>query len=115
MNFSSWAVARREELHARNIVLDYRLLRLRYLQLLNEHRDPDAAIEYAQTHFREFIPTQLEDIKILMGSLAFIDELEESPYADLFELHHWEEARDKLVEACCELNGIPSRSPLALG
>lgn len=53
----AWATAHRDSLEAQNSSLEFKLHRLRFIELLREGANHQTeAISYARLHFRKFVP-----------------------------------------------------------
>ncbi|KAJ2768639.1 hypothetical protein IWQ56_001582 [Coemansia nantahalensis] len=117
-----WAVARRAELEAAGIALEFALHRLRFLQLV-EGGQTIEALRYAREWFPRFgraatqggeAAAQLEEIERLMGVVIYARRLEASPYAGQFAAQRWEDGARAFASAFCRLLGLAAESPLSV-
>ncbi|KAG9289045.1 hypothetical protein G9A89_015594 [Geosiphon pyriformis] len=106
-----WARSQRIELERRGSSLEFQLHRLHFIQfLVNQCRDE--ALQYAQLNFQYFKTHHLRDIQRLMCSLAYINRLSSSPYADLLSAEGWTDIQNTFATDFCSLLGLSRESPL---
>ncbi|KAJ2784038.1 hypothetical protein H4R18_001351 [Coemansia javaensis] len=130
-----WAVARRGELEAAGIDLEFALHRLRFLQLV-ERAQTGEALRYAREWFPRFgrappagsddaaaprpqaagaAPgAHMAEIEHLMGIFIYARRLAASPYAALFAAQRWEDGARAFSSAFCALLGLSAASPLSV-
>jgi len=106
----NWVMAKREELISKNSPLEFKLHRLKFIDLVKNGRCKEA-LDYAKnfSRFRE----HLKEVQRLMGSFAFVRMgLENSPYSDLLDPVNWLEVNDILAKDACSFLGLSINSPL---
>lgn len=117
----SWARHNSALLDARGSNLEFDLCRLQYITLFtNPTAGPAAAIPYARNTFPTFPPRYAAQIRELVGALAYLPNLAESPYASLFASASSDTAADSTYLAAaqaftsefCALLSLSSASPL---
>eukprot|EP00112_Aurelia_sp_Birch-Aquarium-sp1_P019420 Seg48.11 transcript_id=Seg48.11/GoldUCD/mRNA.D3Y31 product="Protein RMD5 A" protein_id=Seg48.11/GoldUCD/D3Y31 len=105
-----WVQSKREELIEKSSPLEFKLHRLKFIDLIKEGRCKEA-LEYSKnfSRFRE----NMKEIQRLMGCFAFMRVgLENSPYSDLLDPVNWLEINDILAKDACSLLGLSISSPL---
>lgn len=111
-----WAQAHRESLEAQNSCLEFKLHRLRFIDLIQ--RGPlgqTEAIMYARTHFHQFINRHEKEIQILMGMFLYLPHgIGNSPYRHLLDPNLWAEIHDVFTRDACALLGLSVDSPLSV-
>ncbi|KAG0344070.1 hypothetical protein BG004_004762 [Podila humilis] len=106
-----WAVRHRTELEIRSSILEFKLHRQRYLQLLEVNRKGDA-IAYARQNFPYFGTRHTQDIQRLMGSILYFNRIKTSPYADLIAPSANSDIQHMFTRDFCSLIGLSCDSPL---
>ncbi|CAH1176938.1 unnamed protein product [Phaedon cochleariae] len=111
----AWAVVHRESLEGQNSTLEFKLHRLRFIELLkNGPAFQTEAISYARTHFRKYVHRHEKDIQTLMGMLLYIPNgISPSPYTTLLDSEMWIEIYEIFIRESCQLLGVCINSPLA--
>ncbi|XP_049763052.1 E3 ubiquitin-protein ligase RMND5A [Schistocerca cancellata] len=111
-----WAQAHRESLDAQNSSLEFKLHRLRFIDLIQ--RGPGGqkdAIRYARTHFQQFVNRHEKEIQSLMGMLLYLPHgIDKSPYSHLLDPNMWVEIADVFTRDACSLLGLSVDSPLTV-
>ncbi|KAF1835316.1 hypothetical protein BDW02DRAFT_638728 [Decorospora gaudefroyi] len=124
-----WARERSEALEARGSNLEFELCRLQFICLYTgatpdtqdtamdtDDENPAGTLSawaYAQQEFRPFQKRYAREIHQLMGSLAFWQNVQDSPYARLFYNESaWEEVAHAFNREFCSLLGLSADSPL---
>ncbi|KAJ5086005.1 hypothetical protein N7532_010776 [Penicillium argentinense] len=117
----TWSRENREALAARGSNLEFELCRLQYVWLYhNKSLEPTnqpgnwkAAMEYARQEFADLGPRYQAEIQRLLGAMAFIPNLQGSPYAAIFNNSSaWEEVSQSFTGEFCSLLGLSADSPL---
>ncbi|XP_055341912.1 E3 ubiquitin-protein ligase RMND5A-like [Paramacrobiotus metropolitanus] len=111
-----WTMEHREQLEQRHSVLEYKLHRLQFIELIRRFpHDPRAILEYSR-HFQRFrCNDQIKDVQRLMGSLLFLNQgLEKSPYRDLISQDLWLDVSETFTKEACALLGLSMESPLTV-
>lgn len=111
-----WARQNRERLQMQFSSLEFKLHRLRFIDLIGKgvHRQTEA-VNYARENFPRFAQNHEQDIQVLMGSLLFLKQgIVDSPYASLLEPVHWLEICDIFTRDACTLLGLSVDSPLTV-
>ncbi|KAI9720284.1 MAG: hypothetical protein M1828_005747 [Chrysothrix sp. TS-e1954] len=114
-----WARSNRAVLDKRGSNLEFDLCRLRYVSLFISNapgEGPLAAVQYAQITFPRFPSQYSEQIRQLLGALAFVKNITRSPYASLFSASSSEAisstAATAFTSEFCALLSLSSASPL---
>uniref|UniRef100_K3WCZ0 CTLH domain-containing protein n=1 Tax=Globisporangium ultimum (strain ATCC 200006 / CBS 805.95 / DAOM BR144) TaxID=431595 RepID=K3WCZ0_GLOUD len=137
-----WARKHRKDLRQQNIEIEFELVRLQYVDLIEKCTDPVDALNFATEEFSVFHDTHSKGMEMsmrsgsacalfsstqyksnefdgfaveihrLMGCLVFKNRLNESPYRDLFTDTRWEDIRTSIIRACCRLRRVPFKSYL---
>eukprot|EP00794_Sanderia_malayensis_P005489 gene5489-6174_t len=105
-----WVESKRDELDAKNSPLEFKLHRLKFIDLIVKG-DCTEALAYSKnfSRFRD----NLKEIQKLMACFAFVKVgLENSPYAELLDSINWLEINDILAKEACTLMGLSVSSPL---
>ncbi|CAG8619125.1 4553_t:CDS:2 [Paraglomus occultum] len=106
-----WAGSKREELERRGSSLEFQLHRLHFVQCLTNQRSEEAII-YAKNNFHYFKERHLAEIQRLMGSIAYFNKLNTSPYAELLSPDSWTDIQHQFTRDFCSLLGMSWESPL---
>lgn len=111
-----WAQAHRQSLEAQNSSLEFKLHRLRFIDLIQRGPLGQAeAIMYARTHFHQFIHRHEKEIQILMGMFLYLPHgISNSPYRHLLDPNLWAEIHDVFTRDACALLGLSVDSPLSV-
>ncbi|KAF1332689.1 Rmd5 family protein, partial [Globisporangium splendens] len=107
-----WARKHRKDLRQQSIEIEFELVRLQYVDLIEKCTDSVEALNFATDEFSAFHDTHSKEIHRLMGCLVFKNRLTESPYRDLFTETRWEDIRTSIIRACCRLRRVPFKSYL---
>ncbi|KAI9785964.1 MAG: hypothetical protein M1839_008230 [Geoglossum umbratile] len=121
-----WARSKHEALEARGSNLEFELGRLQFVWLFmgggnggtpgstEDMLDgPRGALAYAQREFSIFQDKYLREIQNLTGALAFLPNLQGSPYNRIFYNDSaWEEVANSFTREFCSLLGLSADSPL---
>ncbi|CAG5122496.1 unnamed protein product, partial [Candidula unifasciata] len=111
-----WAERNKEELNKRNSPLDFKLHRLRFIELIRYGAVKQSEIlDYARK-LAPFAELHTKDMQLLMGSLLYLKQgIENSTYSFLFEASSWAEICDIFTRDACSLLGLSVESPLSVG
>ncbi|KAF5276027.1 hypothetical protein FQA39_LY00823 [Lamprigera yunnana] len=111
----AWATALHDNLEAINSSLEFKLHRLKFIELLKQGAEYQTeAITYARTHFRQFVRRHEKDIQMLMGMLLYIPNgIGTSPYSFMLDNEMWVEIYEVFTIDACNLLGVSVDSPLA--
>ncbi|KAH0564944.1 hypothetical protein GP486_001664 [Trichoglossum hirsutum] len=118
-----WARSKHEALEARGSNLEFELGRLQFVWLFmgggthantgNALNGPKGALAYARREFNMFQDKYLREIQNLTGALAFLPNLQGSPYNRIFYNDSaWEEVANSFTREFCSLLGLSADSPL---
>jgi E3 ubiquitin-protein transferase RMND5 len=110
-----WARHNSTALESRGSNLEFELCCLRYVTLFLSSSDNGQmeALTYAQREFRRFNGRYLNEIQQLIAALAFMSNLEESPYANRFNNPaSWDEVATSFTREFCSLLELSADSPL---
>ncbi|KAK3828654.1 MAG: CTLH/CRA C-terminal to lish motif domain-containing protein [Benniella sp.] len=78
-----WARRHRAKLEQRSSTLEFKLLQQKYLQLLRRQQ-PLEAVSLARQNFGYYANNHLHEISRLMCCILYMDQIESSPYSDLW-------------------------------
>eukprot|EP01135_Chromosphaera_perkinsii_P009413 Nk52_evm89s1737 gene=Nk52_evmTU89s1737 len=106
-----WACARKGVLEKKGSLLEFKLRKLQFIQLLQKGNTGDA-LRYARSNFAPFSVTHMKEIQRLMGSFLYVGRLDQSPYSDFFDPILWSEISHSFTRDCCTLLGLSYDSPL---
>eukprot|EP00249_Psilotum_nudum_P017319 c26259_g1_i1 orf=253-1398(-) len=109
----TWAKSHREELLQKGSSLEFRLLQLKFVQLLHRGKRSDA-IQFARGAFGPFATRHMGEIQRLMGCLLWADRIGSSPYSDLLSPTHWDVIAMDFTRECCSLLCQSYESPLCV-
>lgn len=112
-----WVTQYSSELDERKSVLEFKLRRLAYLQLLEQGINSQSeAIAYTRAHFNKFINRFEKEIQMLMGCLIYIgpNGFANTPYSSLFNEDLWMDAADAYLKESCEIVGVNKDSCLEI-
>ncbi|KAG6594311.1 RMD5 family protein [Phytophthora cinnamomi] len=107
-----WARKHRKELGRLDIDIEFELVRLKYVDILESSPDMMDAVNFANKELPYFHQTHAEEVGVLMSCVLYKGKLEESPYKKLFNDDRWDEIHDAVIRACCRLRRVPYRSYL---
>ncbi|EGZ19238.1 hypothetical protein PHYSODRAFT_491096 [Phytophthora sojae] len=108
-----WAQKHRKELGSLDIDIEFELVRLKYVDILESSPDMMDAVNFANKELPYFHQTHAEaEVGVLMSCVLYKGKLEESPYKKLFNADRWDEIHDAVIRACCRLRRVPYRSYL---
>ncbi|KAH0808360.1 hypothetical protein GEV33_014435 [Tenebrio molitor] len=110
----AWATAHHDSLEAQNSSLEFKLHRLKFIELLKQGASHQTdAISYARIHFRKFVLRHEKDIQTLMGMLLYVPNgIGSSPYSCLLDSEMWIEIYELFTHDACQLLGVSVNSPL---
>lgn len=120
-----WARERSDILEARGSNLEFELCRLQFVCLYVGHgqdqqmlgdENPDGPLQawtYARREFVQFQKRYARDVQQLMGSMAYWENVEDSPYQRYFYNDSaWDEVAHSFNREFCSLLGLSADSPL---
>jgi len=105
-----WIFANRGKLKQKSSKLEFKLLSLKYCDILREGKSDDA-LEYARTHFTQY-PLHFKEIQKLITCLLWIGNFEKSPYAEIVSPSCWDKVTKELIMEYHHLLDQPINSPL---
>ena len=118
-----WARNYSEMLEARGSNLEFELVKLQFIWLFMG-KEPDTnqsvasgglskALEYARREFSGFQSRYLREIQQLVTGMAYVPNLQTSPYRHIFHNDSaWEEVANSFTREFCSLLGLSADSPL---
>ena len=107
-----WARSNSEALESRGSNLEFELCRLKYVTLFLSGGQMEA-LAYAQREFQHFRGRYLAEIQQLICAMAYVSNLEESPYATRFNnTASWDEVATSFTREFCSLLELSAESPL---
>ncbi|RLN95174.1 hypothetical protein BBJ28_00005748 [Nothophytophthora sp. Chile5] len=126
-----------DKLNRLDIDIEFELVRLKYVDILQSSPDMMDAVNFANKELPFFHQTHAEgkqwqidnagvgvdrdvnnshefraEVGILMSCVLYKGKLEESPYKKLFNENRWEDIHDAVIRACCRLRRVPYQSYL---
>nr|CCA21882.1 RMD5 family protein putative [Albugo laibachii Nc14] len=104
-----WAQSRRRDLCTIRSDIEFELIQLKYLDLLEKCTDVMDAIKFANAELSLFHDTHMREIGRLMSCALYKKDLQNSPYKELFQPERWMEVRESMVLACCNVERVPYR------
>uniref|UniRef100_A0AAV1TSG7 Uncharacterized protein n=1 Tax=Peronospora matthiolae TaxID=2874970 RepID=A0AAV1TSG7_9STRA len=107
-----WARNNRKELRLMDVDIEFQLVRLKYVDILESSLDMMDAVSFAKKELASFHQTHAEEVGVLMSCMLYKGRLEESPYRNHFSDNRWKEIYDAVIRACCRLRRVPYRSYL---
>lgn len=114
----AWARENSTALETRGSNLEFELGKLQFVWVFTGGPNPDQprpseALQYARKEFAHFQSRYLKEIRQLAGAMAFVPNLAESPYRQIF-LHDntWENLANMFTREFCSLLGLSAESPL---
>lgn len=109
-----WARSNSEALESRGSNLEFELCRLKYISLFLGGGQMEA-LAYAQKEFQHFRGRYLAEIQQLIAAVAFVTNLEESPYHSRFNnTASWDEVATSFTREFCSLLELSADSPYTL-
>ncbi|RNA39808.1 RMD5 -like protein [Brachionus plicatilis] len=108
-----WCQMNSKELKAIHSNLEFKLHRLRFIQLVQQ--GPKAQLEVLKysRNFTQFANECSKEIQRLMGSLIYMSSgLDNSPYSSYLGAELWEEIEEEFIKNSCKLMGLPVECPL---
>lgn len=107
-----WARSNSHALESRGSNLEFELCRLKYIALFLQEGQMEA-LAYAQREFQHFRGRYLAEIQQLIAAMAFVSNLEESPYSSRFSnTASWDEVATSFTREFCSLLELSADSPL---
>jgi len=118
-----WAERNADGLEANSSNLEFELNRLQFIWLLkgpavnglpdDERNGLLGALQYARQHFWKFQTRHGKQIRELMTAIVFSNNIQDSPYRSLFEIHSaFEEVAHSFAREFCSLLHLSAESPL---
>lgn len=110
-----WAHTHAVKLREMNSSLEFKLHRLKFINLIKEGPSAQLAALYYSKNFEKFADQHARDIQILMGSLLFLRHgIQNSSYSHLLSTIYWDEICDIFTRDACTLMGMSMESPLSV-
>jgi E3 ubiquitin-protein transferase RMND5 len=107
-----WARRNGEALESRGSNLEFELCRLKFKMIFTSDDDMEALF-YARRELQHFLGRYLSEIMPLLTAMAYRSNLEESPYASLFNnTASWDEVATLFTREFCSLLELSADSPL---
>lgn len=118
-----WAHQNTRELEARGSDLEFELCKRQYIYLIQQQRQQgfdeeglSAAMVYAQSNFPRFAERHAKEIAQLASALVFRNNVQNSPYADIFDSNlpgsGFDDVASSFTREFCSLLGLSAESPL---
>ncbi|KAF5206462.1 E3 ubiquitin-protein transferase rmnd5a [Thalictrum thalictroides] len=108
-----WAANNRDHLVQNGSILELKLHRLQFVEILQNGSRGDA-LHYARTYLSPFASVHMAEIQKLMACLLWAGRLDSSPYAEFLSPTHWEKLAEELTQQFCSVLGQSYDSPLAV-
>ncbi|EDW56555.1 E3 ubiquitin-protein ligase RMND5A [Drosophila sechellia] len=111
-----WAKMYSQQLSDRHSLIEFRLHRMRFMQLVSYGLDSQReAISYARLNFKKFAVRYEHEIANLMASFIYLPSgLENSPYKHFLGQEKWTELSFIFLKDACQLLGISKNSALSV-
>ncbi|RWS28408.1 Protein RMD5-like protein [Leptotrombidium deliense] len=111
-----WAKSHREWLNEQNSLLEFKLHRLQFVELLSQGIEKQSElIAYARANFQVLAERHENEIQSLMGSLLYLKMgIESSPYSHFLDPINWNEICEVFTRDACALLGLSVDSPLSV-
>ncbi|KAI8777676.1 E3 ubiquitin-protein ligase RMND5A-like [Biomphalaria glabrata] len=111
-----WAERNRDELNRKKSPLEFKLHRLRFIELIKHGSMKQIEVLQYAKKLAPFAELHTKDMQLLMGSLLYLNNgIENSTYSFLFEDSSWIEICDIFTRDACGLLGLSVESPLSVG
>ncbi|ELU09727.1 hypothetical protein CAPTEDRAFT_159757, partial [Capitella teleta] len=110
-----WAQAHRNELTHHRSSLEFKLLRLNFIDLVSQGvAKQQEALHFAR-NFAPFASSHTKELQVLMGTLLYLRQgLDSSPYRHLLDPIHWVDICDVFTREACTLLGLSMESALSV-
>jgi len=110
----SWAVEHREKLLQDGTDLEFRLHKMKFVELLKHGMAGQVdALCYAKENFYRFVPKHSAEVQKLMGCLVYLKQgLASSPYSNLLSDGAWDELYKVFAKVVCSVLDMSIESPL---
>ena len=114
----AWAREKSGELERRGSKLEFELAKLQFVWVFTggsnpQKPHPHAALQYARLEFSHLQSRYLKEIMHLGGAMAFVPNLAQSPYRQIFHNSDtWDYLSDMFTREFCSLLGLSAESPL---
>ncbi|XP_076372135.1 required for meiotic nuclear division 5 protein souji [Tachypleus tridentatus] len=111
-----WACRNRDLLQAQHSSLEFKLHRLRFIELLQQGTEKQQdAVQYARENFQHLASFHEKEIQVLMGSLLYVRQgVQNSPYSYLLDPVHWSDICEIFTKDACTMLGLSVESPLTV-
>ncbi|XP_076806272.1 E3 ubiquitin-protein ligase RMND5A-like [Clavelina lepadiformis] len=108
-----WALRNKERLQHEKSNLEFKLHRLKFIELLKQGPSSQCeALQYAK-NFQKFSPEHSSEIQQLMGCFLYLKQgLAGSPYASILSDTVWDDIDSTFSQEACKLMGMSIDSPL---
>ncbi|XP_013774655.1 protein RMD5 homolog A-like [Limulus polyphemus] len=111
-----WACRNRDRLQAQGSFLEFKLHRLRFIELLQQGIEKQHdTVQYAREYFQHLATSHEKEIQVLMGSLLYLPQgVQNSPYSYILDPVHWSEICEVFTKDACNMLGLSMESPLTV-
>ncbi|CAG0897335.1 unnamed protein product [Darwinula stevensoni] len=112
-----WARRHREKLQEKASRLEFKLHKLKFLEILNSGAGSQlAAVKYARENFPPFAQQHEKEIQVLMGAMLYPlgSEKSQGPYGWLSDSTLWGEIGELFTKDACALLGLSVNSHLSV-
>ncbi|XP_013778002.1 protein RMD5 homolog A-like [Limulus polyphemus] len=111
-----WACRNRDLLQAQHSSLEFKLHRLRFIELLQQGTEKQQdAVQYARENFQHLASFHEKEVQVLMGSLLYLRQgVQNSPYSYLLDPVHWSDICEIFTKDACTMLGLSVESPLTV-
>eukprot|EP01016_Furgasonia_blochmanni_P038347 TRINITY_DN461_c0_g2_i9.p1 TRINITY_DN461_c0_g2~~TRINITY_DN461_c0_g2_i9.p1 ORF type:complete len:293 (-),score=61.08 TRINITY_DN461_c0_g2_i9:561-1439(-) len=99
-----WAERNAAKLKHHDSDLLFNFHKMHYVSLV-KNGQKDKAIAYARKNFPRFLSSNQSEVQRLLASLLYLNNLENSPYADLYNAKNWEKICELFMTDACKING----------
>ncbi|KAI8978992.1 CTLH/CRA C-terminal to lish motif domain-containing protein, partial [Pilobolus umbonatus] len=106
-----WTEHHKEELKKAGSVLEFKLHKMKFIQIMSNTGGYDAMM-YSMKHFYRYHDKHKQEIQRLMGSLSFHNKKQPTIYSDLYSPSNWIEVKQQFQKDFCSLLNLSAESPL---
>nr|CAD1841698.1 unnamed protein product [Ananas comosus var. bracteatus] len=110
----NWATKNSEQLSQDGSILELKLHRLQFIEILKREGSRDVALKYARRYLARFASVHKIEIQKLMACLLWAGRLDQSPYSNLISTAHWDNLSKEFTLQFCSRLGQSCENPLSV-